>query len=74
MHNFIDVVATIKALIEALLKNNYDPQRCLVRSEKNYFRPLGALCLEKCLRIRAQLQTIPVRFTMAEVQQAKIKV
>ena len=41
MHNFIDVVATIKALIEALLKNNYDPQRCLVRSEKKLFQTLG---------------------------------
>ena len=43
-----------KALIKAPLKNNYDPQRHLVRSEKNYFEPLGVPCLERCLWIRVQ--------------------
>ena len=46
---------TIKALIKALLKNNYDPQRHLVWSTKNYLGPLGAPCIEGCLWIRAQL-------------------
>jgi len=37
------VLTTVKALIKAPLNNNYDPQRRLIRSEKNYyFRPLGA--------------------------------
>ena len=36
------VVVTVNALINAPLKNNYDPQRRLVRSEKNYFGPMGA--------------------------------
>ena len=50
------VLTTVKALIKAPLNNNYDPQRRLIRSEKNYyFRPLGAPCLERRLRIRAQL-------------------
>ena len=40
---------TVKALIKALLKNNYDPQRHLVRSKKNYFGPLGVPLLERCL-------------------------
>ena len=47
---------TVKALIKAALKNNYDPQRRLVRSEKNYFRPLGVPCLERRLQIRVQLR------------------
>ena len=46
---------TVNALINAPLKNNYDPQRRLVWSEKNYFGPLGAPYLERRLRIRAQL-------------------
>ena len=48
---------TVKALIEAP-SNNYDPQRRLVRSEKNYFGPLWAPCLERRLRIRAQLRPL----------------
>ena len=46
---------TVNALINAPLKNNYDPQRRLVWSEKNYLGPLGAPYLERRLRIRAQL-------------------
>ena len=48
---------TVKPLIKALLKNHYDPQRCLevVWSAKSYFGPLGASCLERRLWIRAQL-------------------
>ena len=49
------VIHTVNALINAPLKNNYDPQRRLVWSEKNYFGPLGAPYLERRLRIRAQL-------------------
>ena len=49
------VNATVNALINAPLKNNYDPQRRLVWSEKNYFRPMGAPYLGRHLRIRAQL-------------------
>ena len=49
------IVATVEALIKALLKNNYDPQRRLVWSAKNYFGLLGVPCLERCLWIRAQL-------------------
>ena len=37
------------------LKNNYNSQRRLVWRAKNYFGPLGAPCLERHLRIRAQL-------------------
>ena len=37
---------TVKALIKVQLKNNYDLQRRFVWSKKNYFGPLGALCLE----------------------------
>ena len=48
-------MATVNALINAPLKNNYDPQRRLVWREKNYFGPLGAPYLERRLRIRAQL-------------------
>ena len=44
--------STVNALINAPLKNNYDPQRRLVWS---YFGPLGAPYLERRLRIRAQL-------------------
>ena len=32
-------VSTVEALINAPLKNNYDRQRRLVWSEKNYFGP-----------------------------------
>ena len=40
---FFSRVCTVKALIKEPLKNNYDPQRRLVRSEKkNYFEPWGA--------------------------------
>ena len=39
----------VDALIKAPLKNNYDPQRRLVWSAKNYFGPLGAPCLERRL-------------------------
>ena len=46
---------TVKALIKVPLKNNYDPQRRLVWSAKNYFGPLGAPCLERRLQIGAQL-------------------
>ena len=48
-------VITVEALIKVPLKNNYDPQRRLVWSAKNYFGPLGAPCLERCLWIRVQL-------------------
>ena len=41
--------STVEALIKAPLKNNYDPQRRLVWSAKNYFGPLGAPCLERRL-------------------------
>jgi len=51
-------VGTVKALIKAPLKNNYNPQRRLVRSEKNYFGPLGVPWLERRLRIRAQLRPL----------------
>ena len=47
--------STVNALINAPLKNNYDPQRRLVWSEKNYFGPMGAPYLGRRLRIRAQL-------------------
>ena len=48
-------LGTVDALIKAPLKNNYNPQRRLVWSAKNYFGPLGAPCLERRLSIRAQL-------------------
>ena len=41
---------------KAPLKNNYDPQRPCSERKKNYFGPLGAPCLERHLRIRAQLR------------------
>ena len=55
---FLTKDTTVKALNKVPLKNNYDPQRRLVRSAKNYrySRPLGAPCLERRLRIRAQLR------------------
>ena len=66
-------LVTVKALIKTLLKNNYDPQRRLVWGEKNNFGLLRAPCLERRLQIRAQ-QTFPVGLTMAELQQAEVKV
>ena len=45
-----------KSFNYGVVKNNYDPQRRLVQSEKNYFGPLGAPCLERRLRIRVQLR------------------
>ena len=40
---------TVKTLIKAPLKNNYDQQRRLVWSEKHYLGSLGAPCLQKRL-------------------------
>ena len=45
---------------------------CFVWSEKKIF--FEAPCSEKRLRIRAQLKFFPVRLTMAELQQAEVKV
>ena len=56
---------TVKALLKVLLKNNYDPQRHLVWSEKK----LEAPCLGRCLQIRAQLRPF-----QSELQQAEVKV
>ena len=50
---------TVKALINVPLNNNYDLQRCLVQSKKNYFGPLGVPCLERRLRVRVQLRPFP---------------
>ena len=66
-------VSTVKASIKAPLKNNHDPQRFLVQSDKNYFGPL-APCLEKRLRIGMQLRPFTVGHTTAELQQAEGKV
>ena len=54
LHKLEQIV--VKALIKAPLKNNYNPQRRLVQSEKNYFGPLGVPCLDRCLQIRVQLR------------------
>ena len=53
--NFDDDYSRYRRSFKALLKNNYDLQRRLVWSAKNYFRPLGAPCLERRLWIRVQL-------------------
>ena len=42
-------------------ESNYDPQRRLLWSAKNYFGPLGVPCLERQLQIRAQL--VPFQWT-----------
>ena len=55
-HLNTEFVSTVKALIKAPLKNNYDLQRRLVWSKKNYFGPLGVPCLERHLRFRVQLR------------------
>ena len=51
----VTCLITVNALINEPLKNNYNPQRRLVLSEKNYFGTMGVPYLGRRLQIRAQL-------------------